>query len=108
MSSSTSELTLHQRQSIIDDFKRALTPQQIILSWNSSIMNRSPSVETVYRIIRRFKISHSDKPLKRGPRNKRILTPQKLNEVEKVVQQIPESSSRSIGSICKIECRIRI
>jgi len=107
--SSTSELTLHQRKCIIDDFKRWLIPQQIILSWNSSIMNRSsPSVETVYRIIRRFKISHSDKPLKRGPRNKRILTPQKLNEVEKVVQQIPESSSRSIGSICKIECRIRI
>ena len=80
------QLTSKQRSIIEYELSKGKIAQEIIDSWDIDFHNRlPPTIQTIYKIQRQMKKKESVEPKKKGPKNRSILTPEKLNEIEKVI-----------------------
>ena len=79
-------LTSHQRYLIEYQLSSGMTPQEIVDSWNEEFHQRvAPSIQKIYKINELMDQGLSVEPLKTGPKNKTVLTPEKLAEINDII-----------------------
>ena len=74
------------------------TPEQIIQEWNVDYHKRvAPSIQTVYAISRQMNDCDNVDRKKPGPKKRSILTQEKLDEIEMLVESDPFITNDSLG-----------
>jgi len=93
----------NQRYFIKYQLSKGLTPIQIIKEWDEEFHQRkAPSEQKIYKIKELHEKGVSVKKRKSGPKNKTVLTPQKINEIQNVVDGDPFITNRAISELVEI------
>ena len=96
-------LNENQRYFISFQLSHEMTPQQIIEEWDEEFHQReAPSERTIYEIKQLMDRGDGVEKRKSGPRNKTVLTPQKLDDIQNVVDENPFITNREISELVKI------
>ena len=96
-------LTSAQRSLIEYELKTGKSPEKIIESWRIDIHNRPPpSIRTIFSIKRQVENGESVEPQKKGPKSKHVLSPEKLMEVEKAIQNNNTITFRNLSELVQL------
>jgi hypothetical protein len=96
-------LTDHQRHCITDDFIRGYSVQEIFDKWEVNVHQRPPpSIQSIYGIRKEWVQKDRIQRKKSGPKKRTILTPEKLDEIGKVVEQDPFITGDALAKAVKI------
>ena len=99
----SSHLTSEQRYVIKYQLSLGMEPAEIIEKWDQAYHRRvAPSLRTIYSISRQIAVGDCVEPKKAGPRTRSVLTPEKLTEIEDLVEEEPFITNDSLGKLVDI------
>jgi len=79
------------------------TPESIVEKWDENYHHRkAPSIRTIYDIQRKLKNCDNVETPKKGPKKRSVLTTEKLEEIDKMIEENPSITNESLGKIVKI------
>ena len=96
-------LTIEQKGIIKFLLFQGQTPEKIINDWNVEYHKReAPSIQTIYKIKRKMDRNNTIDVLKKCPKTKSILTPEKLDDIDKETEKTPFITFDSLSKKVKL------